>query len=67
VIAPEQDQGQRFLAEIRSLMREHNVYRGKVLALKQGDEMMTPAIPVEFPAIEAVSRDQIVLPPGVLR
>jgi hypothetical protein len=66
VIAPEQETGERFLAEIRVLMHEHNVFRGKVLALKGGDEMMNQGMSVEFPALEPVSRDQIVLPEGVL-
>ena len=66
VIAPEQETGERFLAEIRALMQEHNVFRGKVLALKGGDEMMGRGMSVEFPAVEPVSRDQIVLPEGVL-
>jgi hypothetical protein len=66
VIAPEQEAGERFVAEIRALMHEHNVFRGKVLALKGGDEMMGQGMSVEFPAVEPVSRDQIVLPEGVL-
>jgi ATP-dependent 26S proteasome regulatory subunit len=47
-------------------MRERNVYRGKVLALKGGDEMMARSTFVEFPAVDRVERDQIVLPEGVL-
>ena len=66
VIAPEQAAGERFIAEIRSLMHTHNVFRGKVLALKAGDEMMGGGMSVEFPAVEPVGRDQIVLPEGVL-
>jgi hypothetical protein len=66
VIAAEQEEGERFLAEIRALMREHNVYRGKVLALRGGDEMMHQGVSVEFLAVEPVSREQIVLPEGVL-
>jgi hypothetical protein len=66
VIAPEQEAGERFLADVRALMNRHNVFRGKVLALKGGDEMMHQGMSVEFPALEPVSRDQIVLPEGVL-
>jgi hypothetical protein len=66
VIAPDQAAGERFIADIRALMNEHNVFRGKVLALKGGDEMMHRGMAVEFPAVESVSRDQIVLPEGVL-
>jgi hypothetical protein len=66
VIAPEQAAGERFVADIRSLMHAHNVFRGKVLALKAGDEMMGRGLAVEFPVVEPVGRDQIVLPEGVL-
>jgi hypothetical protein len=66
VIAPEQEAGERFLADVRTLMHEHNVFRGKVLALKGADEMMDRGMSVEFPAVDPVSRDQIVLPEGVL-
>jgi hypothetical protein len=66
VLAAEQEEGERFLADIRALMREHNVYRGKVLALKGGSEMMNGGLSVEFPVVEPVARDQIVLPEGVL-
>jgi histone H3/H4 len=66
VLAPEQEGAERFIADIRALMREHNVYRGQVLALRAGDEMMNGGMSVEFPAIDTVSRDAIVLPEGVL-
>ena len=66
VISREQEAGERFVADIRALMHEHNVFRGKVLTLKAGDEMMSRGMAVEFPAVEPVSRDQIVLPEGVL-
>jgi hypothetical protein len=66
VIAPEQAAGERFVADIRSLMHAHNVFRGKVLALKAGDEMMGRGLAVEFAVVEPVGRDQIVLPEGVL-
>jgi hypothetical protein len=66
VIAPQQAAAERFVADIRSLMHEHNVFRGKVLVLKGADEMMGTGMSVEFPAVDPVSRDQIVLPEGVL-
>jgi len=66
VLAREQQDGERFLARLRELMREHNVYRGKVLALKGGDEMMGRGTSVEFPVVDRVERDEIVLPEGVL-
>ena len=66
VLAPEQEDGERFLARMRELMREKNVYRGKVLALVGGDPMTGGGVSVEFPAVDAVERDEIVLPEGVL-
>ena len=66
VMAPEQEACERFVSEIRALMREHNVFRGKVVALKVGDEMMGRGMSVEFPAVESVGQEQIVLPEGVL-
>ena len=66
VLAQEQEAGERFIAEVRALMRERNVFRGKVLALRGGNEMMGGGMTVEFPAVEPVSREQIVLPDGVL-
>jgi hypothetical protein len=66
VLAPEQEEAERFLRDIRALMSEHNVYRGKVLALKGGGDPMDMGVIVEFPAVEPVSRSEIVLPDGVL-
>jgi ATPase family associated with various cellular activities (AAA) len=66
VMSRGQEAGERFMADIRALMRERNVFRGKVLALKGGDEMMNQGMSVEFPSVEPVGRDQIVLPEGVL-
>jgi ATPase family associated with various cellular activities (AAA) len=66
VIAPEQQEGERFLSDLRELMREKNVYRGKVLAFSGGDAMRGQGISVEFPRVEPVGREAIVLPEGVL-
>jgi hypothetical protein len=59
VIAPDAADGERLLAEHRRLMLDLNVYRGKVLALKEG-----VGLSVEFPSVERVDRDDIVLPDG---
>jgi ATPase family associated with various cellular activities (AAA) len=66
VIAGDPEHAERVIADIRALMSEHNVYRGKVLALKGGGDPMDMGVRVEFPALEAVARDEIVLPDGVL-
>src|SRR5918998_3138704 len=53
VLSAEQEAGERFVADLRALMREHNVYRGKVLALRGGNEMMDGGgMSVEFPPVE---------------
>jgi ATPase family associated with various cellular activities (AAA) len=67
ILAREQEDGELFLAQVRELMREKNVYRGKVLALKGGNEMMgRGGVSVEFPRTDPVEREEIVLPEGVL-
>lgn len=40
VIAAKLEAGESFLARLRALMHEHNVFRGKVLELRGGDQMM---------------------------
>jgi ATPase family associated with various cellular activities (AAA) len=66
VIAREQEDAERFLSDLRGLMREKNVYRGKVLALSGGDVMRRQGVSVEFPQVDPVEREAIVLPEGVL-
>lgn len=66
VISDEPPHAERLIADLRALMSEHNVYRGKVLALKGGGDPMDAGVRVEFPAPEPVARDEIVLPEGVL-
>jgi hypothetical protein len=66
VLAGDQEQAERLIADIRALMSEHNVFRGKLLTLKGGGDPMDMGVSVEFPTLEAVARDEIVLPEGVL-
>jgi hypothetical protein len=66
VISGEQQHAERLIADLRALMSEHNVYRGKVLALKGSGDPMDAGVRVEFPALEPVARDEIVLPEGLL-
>jgi hypothetical protein len=66
VIAAEHELGERFVRDIRTLMSEHNVYRGKVLALTGGGDPMDMGIRVEFPELETIGREDIVLPDGLL-
>jgi ATPase family associated with various cellular activities (AAA) len=66
VMAPTPEAGERFVAELRGLMHELNVYRGKVLALRGGGDMDGGGMSVEFLKVSAVGRDDIVLPDGLL-
>jgi hypothetical protein len=63
VIAPRKEDSERFLAELRTLVRQHNVYRGHVLSL---DVNMYGALGLHFHKLPNVARDQIILPEGVL-
>src|SRR3954470_10765515 len=52
-----------FIGALRELMREHNVYRGRVLALGQSHFGDTSVVVDDLPPVE---RDRIILPDGVL-
>ncbi|MEO6120942.1 MAG: ATP-binding protein [Acidimicrobiales bacterium] len=65
VIAPDPANARAFLARLRELMTEHNVYRGQVVTLSRRQPPYG-AISVEFRPRPAVSRDEIVLAGGVL-
>jgi len=66
VMAPQQETGEAFLAELRRLMAEHNVYRRKVISLSGAQGPMGMSIKVGFHPRKPAARDQIVLPPGLL-
>jgi hypothetical protein len=51
------------LGDLRAAMREHNVYRGRVISLHGGEEN---ALTVQFHALPEISRDQVVLPEGTI-
>jgi hypothetical protein len=59
-ISPLRAAAEAWLARLRGLMREHNVYRGKVLSFG-GEHPFRPA-PVSVRSLPAVARDRIVLP-----
>jgi hypothetical protein len=52
------------LRELRRAMREHNVFRGRVISLHQSHDRGT--VSVQFHAVPAVERDGLVLPAGTL-
>jgi ATPase family associated with various cellular activities (AAA) len=63
-MAPERGAAEAWLARLRELMRERNVYRGKVIAFG-GDHPFRPA-PLTVRALPDVPRDRIVLPERAL-
>jgi hypothetical protein len=66
LMAPERGRAEAVLLELRALMAEHNVYRGRVLELRgrwfHGDE----AAPLTVRVLPDVARERIVLADGVL-
>lgn len=58
--------GEAFVAELRSLMSLGNVYRGKVLALGGGGEFGSEDMAIRFRDVPETTREDIVLPEGVL-
>jgi hypothetical protein len=63
-MSPQRATAEAWLARLRELMREHNVYRGKVLAFG-GDHPFRPAA-LSVRALPAVPRERIVLPERAL-
>ena len=63
-ISPRRAVAEAWLARLRELMREHNVYRGKVLSFG-GEHPFRPA-PVSVRSLPDVPRDRIVLPERAL-
>jgi hypothetical protein len=52
------------LHELRRAMREHNVFRGRIISLHQQGQPET--VSVQFHAVPAVTREGVILPPGTL-
>jgi hypothetical protein len=64
VVARERAEAEGLLGEIEVLMREHNVYRGRVVAFSGDPEM--EGIGLEVRTLPAIGREAIVLPEGAL-
>ena len=64
VIARERAQAEALVEQIEALMREHNVYRGRVVAFSGDPEMED--VGLEVRTLPAVDRAAIVLPEGAL-
>ncbi len=66
VAAPE-GVAQQLIADARRLVVERSVFRGQILTLGAGDDAYTPGVGgIGFHARPALSRDEVVLPPGAL-
>jgi hypothetical protein len=66
VMASGRERGERVLAELWTLMRERNVYRGRVLELRSRHFHDDEGAPLTVRTLPKVTRDRIVLPAGVL-
>ena len=62
-VSPEREAVPALLADLRAAMREHNVYRGKVISLHQRDDQ---PVSVQFHHPPVVSREAVILPDGTL-
>jgi ATP-dependent 26S proteasome regulatory subunit len=65
-MAHERTRAERVLAEIGQLMRERNVYRGRVIELRSWHFHGDDDAPLTVRALPSVPRERIVLPDGVL-
>ncbi len=64
VMAPEREQAEAFLAELRRGVRDRNVYRGRVVSLAQ--EASHQPIEIRVHSLPDIARADIILPAGVL-
>ena len=64
VMAPEREQAEEFLAELRRGVRDRNVYRGRVISLAQ--EAGHQPIEIRVHSLPEIGRADIILPGGVL-
>ena len=62
-VSPDREAVPALLGKLRVAMREHNVYRGRVISLHQHQDH---TVRVQFHAVRAVERDAVVLPDGIL-
>jgi len=66
VMAPQQAVAQTFLKDVTTLMRERNVYRGKIVSLEPMQFGFGPQTIITFHRLPKVARDDVILPNGVL-
>jgi hypothetical protein len=66
LMAPDRGRAERVLAELWRLMRERNVYRGRVLELRSRHFHEDEGAPLTVRTLPSIARERIVLPDGVL-
>jgi hypothetical protein len=66
VMAPTRERAEDVVAELTRLMRERNVYRGRVLELGSRYFHDDESAPLTVRTLPRITRDRIVLPEGVL-
>lgn len=62
-ISPQPEAIPALLGDLRAAMREHNVYRGKVISLHQ---LQDHTVGVQFHSVRSVEREDVILPDGIL-
>jgi hypothetical protein len=63
-VSPARGAVSELLRRLRAAMREHNVFRGKIISLHQSGPQ--EAVGVQFHSVPTVQRDGVILPPGTL-
>lgn len=62
VMAADRDVASNALRDIRRLMAEHSVYRGKVISLARPEEATNGSVGIKFHELPSVEGDAIILP-----
>ena len=62
-VSPRENLVSELLADLRAAMREHNVYRGRVISLHAGEQ---GSVSVKFHRLAPIDRNAVVLPAGTL-
>jgi hypothetical protein len=63
-VSPKHGAVSELLRVLRAAMREHNVFRGRIISLHQSGH--EGAVGVQFHAVPTVEREGVILPPGTL-
>ena len=65
-ISPTEGVVSALLMELRTAMREHNVYRGHVISLHGGEGGPDHSVRIQFDRLPQIARDAVVLPEGTI-